>query len=328
MQERIQVLVVEDNRTQRQLLDVVLSGEGYEVHLATDGERGAEMARELRPALVVTDVNMPDCDGFDLLRRLRGDPETAGIPILFVTARSSEEDYLTGFSLGADDYLTKPYLPSELVQRVHNVLARTGHEPLPHEAAAASGQPPALLSGRLSTASVIEVLQTLGPGAASGQLEVRNGQRGCVELRDGCLVRAEVRAGGRRLVGLKAWLRLARWTEGTFELRDRDAAASGPPQPELEAEALQTLLAEAAFQRDEFFRLRAMFPPEGLVLLRRGIVRHDAPALDQKIWERVIQPVEIDALLDELDEPDADILRSVVRLVQNRIVGGKQRAPG
>ncbi len=117
------VLVVEDERAIADLLRMYLTREGFGVHVEHDGSAGLAAARALRPVAVVLDVGLPGLDGTEVCRRLRADGDWT--PVVFVTARDDEVDRILGLELGADDYVTKPFSPRELVARVRAVLRRT-----------------------------------------------------------------------------------------------------------------------------------------------------------------------------------------------------------
>ena len=116
------VLVVEDERAIADLVRLYLSREGFGVHVEADGIAGLAAARRLRPVAIVLDVGLPSLDGTELCRRLRAEDDWT--PVLFVTARDDEIDRVLGLELGADDYVTKPFSPRELVARVKTVLRR------------------------------------------------------------------------------------------------------------------------------------------------------------------------------------------------------------
>jgi DNA-binding response OmpR family regulator len=118
------ILVVEDNDDLAFGLRASLEGEGHEVHVAPDGNKGLALARALRPALLVLDVMLPGVDGFTVLRTLRG--ESFDAPVLILTARGAETDIVHGFNLGADDYVTKPFGLAVLLARVRALLRRGG----------------------------------------------------------------------------------------------------------------------------------------------------------------------------------------------------------
>lgn len=115
-------MIVEDEPSIAQLLAGYLEREGYGVKLATNGQDGLERALSGRPALVVLDLMLPGLDGFEVVRQLRA---ASDVPILVLTARTEEVDRVLGLGLGADDYVTKPFSPREVVARVQAILRRT-----------------------------------------------------------------------------------------------------------------------------------------------------------------------------------------------------------
>jgi two-component system, OmpR family, alkaline phosphatase synthesis response regulator PhoP len=136
MTESRQVLVVEDEADIRNLVRYNLEQEGYVVAEAADGEQGLALARKQRPHLVVLDLMLPGMNGLEVCRVLRGDEKTAKMPVVMLTARATEVDKVLGLEIGADDYVTKPFSPRELLARVKAVLRRAyGAEPeRPHQA--------------------------------------------------------------------------------------------------------------------------------------------------------------------------------------------------
>jgi DNA-binding response OmpR family regulator len=121
------VLVVEDERAIADLVRLYLAREGFGVHVEHDGEAGLAAARRLRPVACVLDIALPGLAGTDICRRLREGGDWT--PVLFLTARDDEVDRVLGLELGADDYVTKPFSPRELVARVRAVLRRTAGPP-------------------------------------------------------------------------------------------------------------------------------------------------------------------------------------------------------
>src|SRR6185295_19987645 len=119
------ILVVEDERDIRELVRFHLAQEGYSVREADSGESALAQVATERPALVVLDIMLPGTDGLEVCRRLRSAEATHNIPIIMLTARAGEVDRVIGLEMGADDYLTKPFIPRELVARVKAVLRRT-----------------------------------------------------------------------------------------------------------------------------------------------------------------------------------------------------------
>jgi DNA-binding response OmpR family regulator len=125
------VLVIDDERDLIELVRYNLEKEGFDVISATDGDSGLNIAVKHRPALIVLDLMMPGKDGLEVCRQLRGDPRTNRVPIIMLTAKATEADRVVGLELGADDYVTKPFSPRELVARVKAVLRRSAAQQEP-----------------------------------------------------------------------------------------------------------------------------------------------------------------------------------------------------
>lgn len=117
------MLVVDDDRVIQQLLEVNLELEGYEVAKASDGEEALRMARQFQPDIMLLDVMMPKFDGREVCRRIKADPSTSHIPVIFLSARAQDMDVSSGLELGASAYLTKPFDPVDLLEMVEKVLA-------------------------------------------------------------------------------------------------------------------------------------------------------------------------------------------------------------
>ena len=115
------IVVVEDEPDIADLLTLYFEREGWTVHRCADGEQGLETIRARRPDLVVLDIGLPGMTGLDVCRELRA---TSSVPVLFLTARDDEIDRILGLELGADDYVTKPFSPREIVARVKAILRR------------------------------------------------------------------------------------------------------------------------------------------------------------------------------------------------------------
>ena len=118
------ILVVDDEPDAVDLIEFNLKNAGFQVKTASDGAEALATARSVLPSLIVLDVMLPEMDGFEICKLLRRDQNTAAIPIIMLTAKAAEIDRVLGLELGADDYLTKPFSPRELVLRVKNLLER------------------------------------------------------------------------------------------------------------------------------------------------------------------------------------------------------------
>ena len=121
---KTRVLVVDDEPDALELIEYNLNGAGYQVFTAANGTKALEMARRHQPDVIVLDLMLPEVDGIEVCKTLRRNPETTEIPILMLTAKADEIDRVIGLEVGADDYVTKPFSPRELVLRIKNILRR------------------------------------------------------------------------------------------------------------------------------------------------------------------------------------------------------------
>jgi CheY-like chemotaxis protein len=191
------ILVADDDAWILRMVTTVLKKRGYEVDTAPDGEQAYERALSNPPDLLITDVMMPNVDGWTLVKRMREHPVLRDVPVIFLTALSSDDDRIHGFRLGADDYLPKPFRFEELDLRVARTLRRTLPQPAPPQVAitppptppapshtgdeAASGLETAL-AGDLSEIGLPMLLTMLEMEHKSGILELTHEQEGVAEL--------------------------------------------------------------------------------------------------------------------------------------------------
>src|SRR5207245_1851926 len=118
------VLLVEDEQDVAQLIRYNLTKEGYDVVISGNGNDALRLAREHRPDVILLDIMVPQLNGWEVCRRLKKDPELSVIPVIMVTGRVEEGDKVLGFEVGADDYVTKPFSPRELIARIRAVVRR------------------------------------------------------------------------------------------------------------------------------------------------------------------------------------------------------------
>ena len=116
------VLLADDDPGLRRLIGTTLGTEDFDLLQANDGEQALQIARQQHPELVLLDVNMPKLDGFEVCRHLKSEPETSGIKVVMLTARSEEVDRARGREAGADEYFTKPFSPVQLLNKVYALL--------------------------------------------------------------------------------------------------------------------------------------------------------------------------------------------------------------
>lgn len=123
------VLAIEDESDILEVIEYNLDREGFEVTTSKSGQEGLDQIREERPDIVLLDLMLPDLDGLEVCRKIRDDDELREIPVIMVTAKDTESEVVLGLGVGADDYVTKPFNPQELVARVKAVLRRRRLEP-------------------------------------------------------------------------------------------------------------------------------------------------------------------------------------------------------
>jgi len=118
------IVLAEDEPQIARLVEFKLKKEGYEVTWKPNGEEALEAIRKEKPDLILLDIMMPVMDGYEVLRRIREDENLKSIPVVMLTARAQERDVVKGIDMGADDYITKPFHPTELLARVKRILGK------------------------------------------------------------------------------------------------------------------------------------------------------------------------------------------------------------
>ena len=121
---KLKVLVIDDDPVILELLRVNFEIEGFDVVCARDGDEGLAMAQELHPDVVISDIMMPRRDGLQLLSDLKGDPRTEDLPVILLSAKAQKSEVQHGLDLGADDYITKPFDPIQLIDRLNAVMGK------------------------------------------------------------------------------------------------------------------------------------------------------------------------------------------------------------
>jgi len=213
------ILVVDDDDWILSAVRTVLEAQNFDVFTATDGDAGLEVALDQFPDLVITDVVMPGMDGWTFVRHLRADPRFALVPVLFLTSKGSSQDRISGFQLGADDYIAKPLNLHELPRRVMKALAQ--RRQLEADLGPAVKQPTGAggLKGTLDQIGMASLLSVLGSGRRSGILRLARPmgrEEILIYLVRGELHRIEMQGRGRLTVE-EVFQQLFLWFEGTFE---------------------------------------------------------------------------------------------------------------
>ena len=119
------IAVIEDNKTNIKLIRYQLEAAGFDINVEETGNAGLKTIRNQKPDMIILDIGLPDIDGFEVCKTLRNDATTKDYPIIMLTAKGDDRDKIEGLSLGADDYITKPYNAEELILRINNLLTRS-----------------------------------------------------------------------------------------------------------------------------------------------------------------------------------------------------------
>ncbi len=204
------------------MVTTVLSKRGHEIHVGRNGVEGLAKAKEIRPDLIITDIMMPEMDGWDLVRHIRATPGTSMIPVIFLTALSDDEDRIQGFRLGADDYLAKPFRFDELELRVEKAFrSKARMDEL--SGAMASARPS---SSEMLSAGIRGSLEQIGLSSLLVMMEMEQKSGILVMKREEDTARLFLK-NGRILAahfdnkpeprGAEAIFEVLRWTSGKFD---------------------------------------------------------------------------------------------------------------
>lgn len=212
----VRVLVVDDNATYRDLAAKTMTDAGFEVITATNGFEGLSAALKHQPSLVLSDINMPGMDGWQLLRMIRARPTLRRMPVIFLTDMTDEEQRLRGYELGVDDYVAKPFTEVELIARVERILERSRlNEDTSND-----------MRGSLAKMPITSLLAFAELERRTGVLQLENdGERATLHLRDGAIMRIDLGAAHDHLTGIQRILHVLDWTGGHFELSSADVFA-------------------------------------------------------------------------------------------------------
>ncbi|PIE34628.1 hypothetical protein CSA56_07225 [candidate division KSB3 bacterium] len=279
------ILIADDDDKVLALLKTSLQKSGYETSLALNGAEALDLARKEQPDLILADVTMPEMDGFELCKIIRDDPAIGHIPFIFLTAKGELNDKVTGLSLGADDYISKPFHITEVTARIKAILQRVAiwaQQP--------SGSDESGLKGNLAQMQMAEVIQTLSMNQKTGGLKIVSESKkiGKIFFNNGDIVQASLGT----IHGEEALFRLLVWEEGYFELDSSDQ----PDQPPIQT-STTSLLMQGFDQRDKFLKYKKAMPSffDVLKVIETEQVKYAKP-IAQKILtlidgQRTIQDV-------------------------------------
>ena len=241
------LLVVNYDSESLRVMEVSLRKAGFTVTTAVGGVDGLNKARLSSPDLIVSEIRMPEMDGFEFCRQLKADAKLSDIPFLFLTIETAIDFKVRGLELGVDDYLTKPIFNKELITRIKILLEKKGKGSLERK------DPKGRFSGSLSDIGVVDLIQTIEMGRKSGRISFSRDQvQGSIFFRNGKVIDAE--AGP--LKGEAAVYRLLVWNEGTFEMEFGEQTLA-----DVVTLSTQGLLMEGMRRVDEWSRFSEQLPP-------------------------------------------------------------------
>jgi DNA-binding response OmpR family regulator len=245
-----QLLLVDADPRSVRVLEVSLKKSGYSVTTATDGADALAKIEYSTPDLILTDTRLPTLDGYELVRRLKQNPDLSQIPVVFLTSQKSIEDKIRGLELGVEDYLTKPIFVRELTARVNLLLARRTQERMATSTPAGART---RLSGSLADMGMVDIIQTFEVSRKSGEARIASDRmEAVIQFRDGKVV--DARMG--RLRGEEAVYRALIWSSGTFEVEFKPVSSE-----DVISTSTQGLLMEGMRRVDEWGRQLEQLPP-------------------------------------------------------------------
>ena len=309
------ILIVEDEPGMIELLTVALEDEGYEISIASNGEQGLNKVTNEDPDLIISDVMMPDMNGYDFCQQLRSDPKTAAIPFIFLTAKKDVSDRVRGLNLGADDYISKPFHVVEVVARIKTLMMRVKRARPTHTQQTAMPESEAAFAGDLEKMSIGEVMQTIALTRKIGRLVVVNGsRRGEIYFNEGMVTYADID----RKKGDEGVYRLLSWKNGQFKF---DSGATADTQNV--QKSAESLLMEGMRRLDEYGRLIDYFPSTDIALEALSLTEGDLGPEELQVLNYVNQYGTVMDIIDHSKLGDLKTLQILVKLHSGNIIGIK-----
>ncbi|MFN7954517.1 MAG: response regulator [bacterium] len=325
------ILVVDDSRAILATMKEALSAAGYDVLTADDGDRAIALIMGRKPDLIISDIQMPNLDGFFLCRLLKARPETSNIPFMFLTALDGVPKRLQGLEMGADDYIPKPFDRDEVVLRVRNLLTRAGKGVAPQ---AAKGP----VAGSVADTPLADLLQMVSLDGKSARISLIRGGGGTANGADeheagrygetGEILVAGDRvlsATAGRQIGLKAAFRLFTWRHARWSMEE---LAVVPPQLGPDLGDVEDLTMTALFQRIEHDQLSNELGGEDAAYQEWGeheVLESQIDANGKYVMLLVQRHHRVGTVCDESGLTDLDTLKSLAKL---RELGVLERIDG
>lgn len=308
------ILIVEDEPGMIELLSVALEDEGFNISIANNGHQGLQKVETEDPDLIISDVMMPDMDGYEFCRQLRENPKTATIPFIFLTAKKDVSDRVRGLNYGADDYISKPFHVVEVVARIKTLMLRVRRTKAAAPASAAQ-EVEADFSGDLQKISIGEVVQTIALTKKNGRLVITNNNKvGEMYFHDGIVTYADVE----RKKGEEAVYRLLSWKVGQFKFE-----VGAEPASQNVRKTAESLLMEGMRRLDEYYRLIDYFPSPEAKLESLSLTEENLNPEELQMLNYVNQYVTLNDVIDHSKLGDLKTLQILVKLHSNHIIGIK-----
>jgi DNA-binding response OmpR family regulator len=310
---RRRLLAVDDNRLILRVIEDFFVPEGWDVTTAEDvaGARNALMAAS--PDVIVSDILMPEIDGWTFFEDVRKRKETASVPFVFLTVERELPQRLRGLHLGADDYMTKPFAVEELYARIERLLGRSAAL----KNARTLGDD-AFLAGSVEHLAISDLLQILALNGKDGTVRLQRGtDEGRIEFAGGRIVDAA--AGSAH--GTKALFRMLGWADATFRVTPREGDL---PEATI-AVSTATVLMDGLVSLDEWSRWSKLLPGEQMRLelaedARSRLHGHALRPVEFDLLARAKRGVTVARVLDDSPHPDAQVAEAICTLLARGIV--------
>jgi DNA-binding response OmpR family regulator len=306
------ILVVDDNRLVLEMIQDGFRDAGFEVTTAQNGALALESARADLPDAIVSDILMPTMDGWELFRAVREDPELREVPFLFLTSEREASKRVEGLRMGAEDYVTKPFVVEELVLRVRLIIERQGGRGKESEVPRES-----VLAGHTSHLPIADLLQLLSSNGKTGVLRLLAEQPGQIVFKEGRVVQAEVPGA----TGRKALYRLVGWGDARFAFDPE----GGVEVVEEIAGSTAEVVMDALVELDELERLRGEAPPfESVFRVRRESrerVRSEGLSKTEfEIVRAAKEGIALSEMVNRSRATDTEVLRTVIDLLSRGVL--------
>ncbi|MEE8537479.1 MAG: response regulator [Acidobacteriota bacterium] len=310
----ITVLAVDDSPLILEMVKDYLGGGRFMVITARNGKEGLDILNQIKPEMIISDIVMPEMDGWAFCEAIRKNPDTTDIPFLFLTGEKDVPTRIRGLKIGADDYLTKPFSREELLERASKIADKVKSVRKDFRRRQAA------LSGHTSQLAMADLLQLLSLNGKTGVLRIDNGRTGKIYFRSGKIINATLES----VSGLKALYRLLAWDEANFELEPLLEGEEGVE--EKIHDATQSILMEGFTQIDEACHLKDKLPGEKelLQVASTASKAKDLGDAEKQVLKALGKGATLVSLLDRLSLTDLQIFEAVIALRSRGLIEARE----